>query len=280
MNDPKKFVKTYKSKKKKIKKKEAKEPKGNRSIINALPSLIKTQKFFEEFKKSTYDFRDAKVSIDAQQHATAEQTAPPELIEYLKRSIDSDLTKIPMDKGLLTVFTKDRGLYSGFFQDGEGQVIEKFDDMTIPILAKNLEIKQLYTAPRLTADPSTNVETAADIETAEDVMDDMLSQHRELYHQGQNPGEPINNGKGSLRIKMGDIDIEIKKSINGFIKNYKAHSKNTEVIKALQSWRRNCVAGKVCRNNLDAAQTLLAEWDSLSEEFYQILHAMKQKKNE
>ena len=238
--------------------------------------LNKSKKdFIKDFKKSTYDFRDIKVSVNANQHAQAEKTASPDLVSYLQHSIDSALDRIPLAKGMLTVYKKAEGLYSGFFQDHDGQVVEKFDDMTIPIMAKNLEIKNIYEMPVHSQDVQDYKE---DVEIAEDVAARMLQHHNEMYHKWQDPGEPINGGKGSLRIKMGDIDIEIKKSINSFVREFKKSKPNPEikVIKAIQSWRRNSVAGSNCRNNLEAAQELLREWDRYSEEFYQIMHAMRQ----
>ncbi len=230
----------------------------------------KKSNFIDSFKKS-YDFRDVKVSVDAVEHAEAEKTASPELLEYLSTSVNSDLEKIPFEKGALTLYKKEDGLYSGFFQDKEGQIIQKFDDMTIPILAKNMEVKELYTPVPAQHDEQEAEEDAA---IAEYVAARLLDHHNEVYHRGQEPGEPINNGKGSLRIKMGDIDIEIKKSINSFIKSHK-QNKEIEVIKAIQSWRRNCVGGKNFSSDLEAGKELLKEWEKYSEEFYQIMHAMR-----
>lgn len=290
--DPKEFSKNYKLKKKKGVPKGVDSEKHERcirqvkqkghdkssayAICNA--SMTKSRgEFLENFKKSTYDFRDVKVSIDSNQQRDAEDTASPELLEYLKASIDSDLDKIPMEKGVLTVFKKEEGLYSGFFSDKDGQVVEKFDDMTIPILAKNLEIKNLYSAPMpVEAGPvEEEMEDIAEEAATEKVLQ-FLSHHNDVYHRGQEPGEPINSGKGSLRIRMGDIDIEIKKSMNDFINNYKKARKSStqDVIKAIQAWRRNSVEGKIHKSDLDAAKALLKEWEKYCEDFYQTMHAM------
>lgn len=204
----------------------------------------KIERCKDRIKKSTFDFKDTNVAVDSMQHIASESSASPELLNYLSSSIDADIKKIKFAKGMLTVYPRETGIYSAFFEDNEGQVVEKFTDMTIPVLAKSMEIKQLYVPP--TPEPTSSDSSVSDIK--------------------------------SLHIKVGDIDIEIKKSISSFVKNFKyKKDKQVEVIKAIQSWRRNSNKGRNCKSNLSAAKELLSDWEKYSEEFYQVLHAMSQR---
>ncbi len=244
------------------------------------------KKFIEDFKKSTYDFRNVKTSVDANEHAQAEKTATPALVKYLSKAVEADLQKIPFKKGNLTLYKKEDGLYSGHFQDRDGQVIHQFADVTIPILAKNLEVKEIYDVdtegqpePAMTLADESHEDEEEDRELIREIVSQAMDEHNEAYHQGQEPGEPIDDNKQNVRIKMGDLDIEIKKSINNFIRDFKKSKKynKVDVVKAIQSWRRNSVNGKKHSSDLEAAKELLRDWDKYSEEFYQVMHALQAK---
>ena len=200
----------------------------------------KAKKFAKDFKKS-YDFRNTSVSIDSKDQQLAELTADPKLINYIKNAIVNEIEKIPFAKGILTLSKKDEGLYNGHFADTAGQVIEKFDDQTIEILAKNLELKNLYTRP---------VEAPAE----------------------------LNVENGHIKIKYGDFELEIKKSIHRFVSDFrktKGYGKN-EIRKSIKAWRRNMKDKQSFRTDLEAAQELSRNWDQHKEGFYQILHGIKQ----
>lgn len=201
----------------------------------------------KKLNKSYYQFDNAKVRVDSTQHDLAEQTASPELVDYLNTAVEAELSKIRLPKGLLTLYNKDRGLYSGFFQDNEGQIVHKFDDMTVPMVAKALSVSKLY-------DVKNNKESERVVMTQPDK--DMPAKY--------------------VKIKYGDFELEIKKSLNGFIKDFQRNkNKRVAVMKAIQSWRRNSVAGQIHKSDLSAAQDLLDRWDQFQEEFYQILEVMK-----
>src|SRR5690349_20820579 len=144
-------------------------------------------------------------------------------MSYLKNSVDSELTKIPFEKGALTLSQKEPGLYNGFFQDKDGQVIEKFDSITLEIIAKNMEIKDLYRSPA----------TLQDVAAAHDRIDMV---QRKLDEQ---PSRPLK----SLKIKFGDFELELRKSVRDFAQRF-AKARIQEIAidhdlikKAIESWR-------------------------------------------
>ena len=218
---------------------------------------------------ATYDFANTQTTVNAQVQQAAEQTASPELIQYLTASINAEISKIRLAKGTLTVSKKDDGLYCGFFQNNDGQVVHQFENMTIPILAKNLEIKELYEAPP--------VAKHEDAQEDAEMIEDAIEQHEAVYHRGQKPGEPVAS-EGYVRIKYGDFELEIKKSMSDFIKSYKNEQPTrADIQKALSSWRRNSGVAKSFRTDLEAAQALLADWATHGEDFNQVLYALKKK---
>lgn len=248
MKDPKEFAKSYKLRKKK--------PTNKKSAADNIPCgkglsgkicRVNNKKLNKSYGYNHYD--NAKVRVPTYEHDAAEQTADPNLVEYLKSSVEgAELQKIPFQKGMLTVHQKDRGLYSGFFADNHGQVIEKFDDMSIPMLAKALITKNLYQVPKTLAS-----------ETRNDNITQAVNAMPARY----------------VKIKYGDFELEIKKSLTQFINDFR-HQKDSRVsvMKAIQSWRRNTMSGKVHKSDLSAAQELLQKWDDFNEEFYQILEAL------
>lgn len=347
MSKPKNFAKNFISERrddllnqKKVKKKPAKEPKGDRTVINALPpkdkfskaapkgvdeakykrckekvkrqgtaknpyavcaaalkkgekeypkssqgvgcgtgtsgkicrrnvSKLNKSEFIKEFKKS-YDYRDMKVSVDAKDQQAAEETASKDLVHYIKASLEGDLNKIPFEKGMLTLSRKDAGLYSGFFQDSDGQVIEKFDDQTVEMVAKTMELKELYIIPGA---PVTPPSPPATMEVADQIAEAHMDHHNATMHRGPE--------SGSVRIKYGDFELEIKKSIHGFVNDFKkthfSQFEKQEVKKAVKAWKRN--SRIKFQNETEAARVLLENWNTHSEDFYQILHAMRQGNN-
>lgn len=280
------FVKSYKLKKNSEKEIEMKRKdfiKEHKNLINVLESpshkddkkeAKKQKKELKEYTKksetATYDFKDSQSTVNAQLHVSSEQSASPELIQYLTASINAEVSKIRLAKGTLTLSKKEDGLYCGFFQDMQGQVTHQFENMTIPILAKNLQVKELYDAP---PQPS-----HADAEEDEEMIENAMEMHEALYHRGQEAGQPIGNSEGYVRIKYGDFELEIKKSMSDFVRSFKnsTASKN-EVQKALTAWRRNSNLAKNFRTDLEAAQALLADWATHGEDFNQILFAIKMK---
>ena len=193
----------------------------------------------KKFKKSL-DWRNTGTMVDSNDQKLAEETASKELISYLKALLRNDINKIPLAKGTLTVHKRGENLFSGFYQDEYGQVAEKFDDVTVQLLAKNLEIKDLYEAPKVEPAPKAT--------------------------------------GGAMRLKYGDLEIEIKKSINFFINDFKATKKykKTDIKKAISSWRRN--SANHIKNDFEAAKELSSNWNEHKESFHQVLFAIEQMK--
>lgn len=237
------------------------------------PKYYDKLKQVEKVKKSEafygYKNTQATVNVAAQAHA---ETASPELIQYISASLNADVEKIRLAKGILTVSKKDEGLYSAFFSNNDGQVVDEFENCTVEMLAKNLMVKGYYDAP--IAVEQTKAEHSDEREDRE-LIRDALDMHNALYHQGQQPGEPI-GGKGYVRIKYGNFELEIKKSMADFVKAFKNEQPTkSDVKKALTAWRRNSKAASQFRSDIDAAQALITDWNQYGEDFSQILHAIK-----
>lgn len=274
--DRKKFIKKYRKSKDYPKSGKQLGCKGPDALTSKIcrRNVSRTNPKREPFKKSvegdTYDFKGTTVAVSARNHDDAVKTAPGELVDYLNNSIDSELEKIPFEKGLLTVSKKERALYSAFFQDRDGQVIETFENVTIPMLAKALVVRDLYTAAKSEAPAKAS------------------------------SGETIS-------IKYGDLEIDIRKSVQDFVKAHKASKgdvypdymyspgipnvpnrlergkyskskmskKKKEMIKkAVKAWMRN--SREDFKSIVQAAEELSSNWEYHREEFQQIIHAMKQ----
>lgn len=212
--------------------------------------------------KKSIDFQETKTAVDSTDQLLAEKTASPELINYLKTSVDSELTKIPFAKGALTLAEKEPGLYNGFFQDKDGQVVEKFDSMTLEIIAKNMEIKDLYRAPA----------TLQDVAAAHDRIDMVQKQLDEQ------PSRPVK----SLKIKFGDFELELRKSVRDFAQRFaKARTEERQVDqdlikKAIESWRKKHQSVMDVPNTTAAAKEIFDNWEEHKEGFNQIVYALQQ----
>lgn len=241
--------------------------------------------FAKNFKKS-YDWKDVQVTVPASDHSAAEQTIPPELIGRLRNEAVGDMSKISFAKGTLTLSKTAEGLFSGFFQDSQGQVVDRYEPTTLEIIAKNLIVKNLFNPELLTSSaeekaPSPEVahsDAQQDLRLIADVVSSVMTDHNNVYHQGQAPFEPIAGGKGSLKIKYGGFELELKKSVQDFVTSFKSDkiSSKNEIRKALGMWRRN--SAKQFGTDIEAAKALIQHWDTHSESFNQILFAIEQLK--
>jgi len=186
----------------------------------------------------SYDFRDVTVSIDSADQKLAEDTACPKLIKYLKSAVENSLNKVPLKKGSLVMTEKQPGLYNAFFQDAAGQVVEKFDDNTIEMLAKNLEMKNLYIRPEASGDASSG---------------------------------------SVVRIKYGDLEFEVRKSINDFVNDFRAskYPDKQLIKKSIGSWKKSVEGVMSLENKKQAAEELSKNWDMHKESFFQIMHGIK-----
>jgi len=255
----------------------------------------RTHKFAQAFKKSI-DYKNTTTSVDTMDQHNAETTTESELVKYIKENAGDDISKISFPKGKLTLSKKEAGVYNGFFSDTDGQVVEKFDGQTIEMIAKHMELKELYEKKEVVKDQA--VESAAHEDEEQDKeliqeeagkqIEEALEEHNSKYHQGQEPGEPITsvkqgNGKKGLflRIKAGDFEIELRKSVRDFVHNFKKAKEyglvDQDLIqKALTSWRKKNQGVMNIPNNTVAARVLLENWDSYHEEFNQTVYALEQ----
>jgi hypothetical protein len=296
--NPKDFDKQALSAGMKVEKEHTKDPSLAMEI--AMDHLTEDPKYYEKLKQieksenSTIDFKNSKVMIDAKLQQVAEETAPQELINYIRLCSMEDINKIPFAKGTLTLSKKEEGLYSGFFQDNDGQVIHEFENMTPEIVAKNMQMKGLYqslvpdTSAQLSqpevepeqADAAEDREIAKEEEKAMKIVAaahdriDMVHQRIDSLEQGRKAKY--------IKIRYGDFELEIKKSLQQFINTFKKSlvqdPQKSDIIKSIKTWRRN--SKLKFDSDMEAAKYLSSNWDSLSEEFLQTLHAERQKNNE
>jgi hypothetical protein len=209
------------------------------------------KRFVQTFKKS-YDYPDTLTIIDAKDQQAAEEGTPKGFLSRIASSIKKGETihKTEFQKGVLTLANKDANLYSGFFTDSSGQIVEKFDAHTLEMVAKTLIVK--------------NRVTDYDVYGSDEDLED------------DQPTAPSTSG-ATLKIKFGDIEIELKKSIKNFIDSYRNTSyENADILKkAVQSWRRS---QKLTRYESDreAAQAIINDWEANKESFSQTVFAIKQ----
>jgi hypothetical protein len=233
--------------------------------------------------KKSIDFQETKTAVDSGDQLLAENTTSPELINYLKTSVDNEITKIPFSKGMLTVSQKEPGLYNAFFQDNQGQVIEKFDSQTLEIMAKNMMMKQLWgnAEPRIAspiAPRHDEVEEMEDRRIASQEAGMAIERHNAVYHQGQQPGEPIGGKAKTLKVRFGDFELELRKSVKDFVSDFKkAKYMNSDLVqKSIKTWRKKMEGCMNLQSDQEAAKILFNNWDDYQEDFCQIVYAMQQ----
>lgn len=209
--------------------------------------------FAKNFKKS-YEFVDALTIIDAKDQQAAEEGTPPAFLAKLTSQMKKgdSVHKIQLQKGVLTLANKDAGLYSGFFTDADGQIVEKFDAHTIAMVAKTLMVKGRTTDFDMTGE-------------GED-------------YEPQAPIAPVIASSGAqpqVTIKFGDVEIQLRKSVRQFVEDFKSKSEDDEIIKkAIKSWRRQ--TGNRYESDREAAQSIIADWEKNRESFNQTVFAIRQ----
>jgi hypothetical protein len=213
---------------------------------------MKTPKLFvKDFLAKSYDFPNAQIIIDAKDQQAAEEGTPKAFLEKLSSGIKKgeQVHKISLQKGTLTLAQKDANLYSGFFQDETGQIVEKFDAHTLEMVAKTLIVKGCTGEYDLTQSEGEDMETERPV----------------VAPQGM-----------SLKIKFGDVELELRKSVKSFIEDYKSKRADQDLMrKAIKSWRRSQKFSEFTSDS-DAAQALLSDWETHKEAFQQTLFAIKQ----
>ena len=144
--------------------------------------------------KKSIDFRTTATTVETELQDLAEKTTKGPKLDWIKQSIKvnayGNLTKVDFEDGQVKLYEKDRGLYSGFFVAKSGQVIEKYDDVTPEILCKYLNIQDLGIMP-----------------TIEENTPEVIAE-----------SDYKESGK-YIKLKYGDLELEIKKSINDFVQD-------------------------------------------------------------
>lgn len=216
---------------------------------------MKDPKSFVKKLKKSYDFPDTLTIIDAKDQQAAEEGTPVAFLEKLTSQIKKGDTvhKIPLQRGTLTLANKDANLYSGFFTDVDGQIVEKFEGHTLQMVAKTLIVKGRVT-------------------------DFDLSGEGEDY-EPQAPIAPpaVSTSQPQVTIKFGDVEIQLRKSIRAFVDEFKkGKSQDQEILKkAIKSWRRS-QKFQVYESDKAAAEDLVANWETHKESFSQTLFAVRQ----
>lgn len=248
----------------------------------------KLHKFVKNHKmKKSVDFQDTKVSVDSADQLLAEKTASPQLVKYIKASLENDISKIPFAKGMLTLSKKEAGLYQGFFQDIQGQVIEKFDDMTPEIVAKNMEMKSLYAVGE--APPSLPghdaQEEAEDRAIAQQEAMKIVGPAHDRIDMVHNRIDQLQNEMGSkaktLRVTFGDFQLELRKSVKDFSDKFRKSREEEEldpslIRKAIESWRSKNKSVLDIPTFSAAAKELFNNWEEHKEGFSQIVYGLEQ----
>lgn len=212
---------------------------------------VDQKSFVRKFKKS-YDFRDHGVGISVVDQTAAEETASPSLMALLKENalnspVDS-VTTIALVKGELTLSKKDSNLFNGFFKDTEGQIIEKFDDKTLELVAKALMVKNLYVEP---------------------VEYEVQPEEIEV------PTSAPEEAKTFIKVRFGDFELEMRKSLQGALDK---SSDRESLKKSLQIFRKSASGYTNLKDDKSTIRELLENWDIHSERFNQIIFAVDQVK--
>lgn len=209
--------------------------------------------FAKNFKKS-YDYPDTLTIIDAKDQQAAEEGTPAAFLEKITSQMrkGDSVHKIQMQKGTLTLANKDANLYSGFFTDIDGQIVEKFEAHTLQMVAKTLIVKG----------------RATDFDLYGDGED----------YEPEIPAMPITSAnQPQVTIKFGDVEIQLRKAIRQFVDDFKkSKAQEDEIIrKAIKSWRRSQQFNRF-ESDREAAQAIIANWETHRESFSQTLFAIRQ----
>ncbi len=221
--------------------------------------MSKPKKFIKRYVKKSYNFEVAAEPVSPVDQQAAEETSSSRLLEWFKNNFEYRDPNDPIECELGTSGCKinlhkiETGLYTGFFSDHEGQVVSKFHGQTLAEIVKTLELKHL-------------------------IYDDMLGPPPEVCEAVPTPPEPEEVKGTTLKIKFGDFELELKKSIHDFVNDYKKSQAEDkmDISKAIKSWRRNMAKSIHFQSDAEAARELLKNWDSHQESFNQILFVMKQ----
>lgn len=246
----------------------------------------KLNKFVSNRKKmrKSMDFQQTKTAIDSADQKLAEETTSPELLNYIRTAAGSEMTKIPFAKGMLTLSQKEPGLYNGFFQDRDGQVVEKFDSQTLEIVAKNMELKNLYDRPIQAVSPAQQSSPTPhhDADPQDEWEDRMIAREEAQKVVAEALASIKVPTPKVVRVKAGDFEVEIRKSVRDFVNDFRTSQRGDAdlIKKSVQAWRKRINGVRQFNSDISAAKGLLENWDEHKEDFSQILDALQRLGNE
>lgn len=224
--------------------------------------------------KKSVDFKDTLVSVDATDQLLAETTVNKALLQYVQDQA-YDGAKIPFPTGTLTLSKREEGLYHGFFQDRDGQVVEKFDSQTIAIIAKTLQLKSLVPMPaEPTPIPIPVPASEQEVKMLSAAHDRIDMVHNRIDALQRDVIEQVRSK--SIRIKYGDFELEIRKSLSDFVKDFRsARTPDKKIVrKAISSWRKKYAEVMPLANDHQAAKELTENWETHQESFCQFVDAI------
>lgn len=229
--------------------------------------------------KKSIDFKETLVSVDSKDQLLAETTTSKELLDYIQKNA-VDGAKIPFPTGTLTLSQREAGLFHGHFADRDGQIVEKFDSQTVAIIAKNLQLKSLVPTPAKSMEADYAAATPASVPASEQTVQ-MISAAHDRVDIVQSRIDDLQRqiieqqrGK-SIRIKYGDFELEIKKSVQSFINDFKvgrAAPEKDVVRKAISSWRKHM--SMPLTSDQAAAKELMENWDTHQDSFCQFVDGL------
>ena len=247
--------------------------------------------FVRKYKLSkSVDFHNVKVSVDSMDQLLAETTASKQLINKIQDAMfqENNVAKVQLTKGTLTLSKKDEGLYDGFFQDSMGQVVEKFDNMTAAIIAKNLEMKNLEpvanpSQPALAHSPQEEAEDRVIAQQEAVKIVDAAHQRIDMVHNRIDQLEKESAPKKlHLRIRMGDFEVELRQSVKAFVQDFKKSQDLDDDIdekiisKAVHSWYKQNQERIGVSSFAAGVKELYDNWETHKEGFYQTVYALEQ----
>lgn len=208
--------------------------------------------FVKKIRKSI-DFDTVTAAIPVEVQDYAETHADPELVAAIRDRLYytpvHDITRFEVGRGnTVTATKKEEGLYSAFVSNYDGQVTHQFENVTVEILTKELELRDLVDKWELVPFP---VEASVPVEEV----------------------QTLASSGTVIRISLGDVQIEISKSLSKATQNAKVPQ---EIRKALQIFRKSASGYLTLSSDSQAAHEILNNWSLHGEKFNQILFAVEQ----
>jgi hypothetical protein len=208
------------------------------------------KEFVEKFKKSkelkkSYEYPETTVLVETMDQAASENVDPKflkSLQEVFLKSERFAVESMALGEGLLVLSQTDKNLFNGFYKDIHGQITEKFSGKTIEMVAKALLVKSLVILPEIEEVP------------VEPVIEEPQS--------------------GYVRLKFGDFEFEMKKSIT---KDF-PQTNRRDLKKAVQIWKKSSDKYTGAVSTRDSLKELTENWEIHQEKFNQILFGVQKQK--